>query len=118
MDNNTILDREPDVEAVFENSKASRRFIFNGYRPAHLVREDYLTTGVHYYFDQEIIEFGQKGRGYITFLTPEAYPKCLWIGKRIPFMEGKSITGYATITKIFNKILESDEPGVEGNINI
>lgn len=42
-------------------------------------------------------------KGTITFISPESYPACLWIGKRITMYEGKNIVGYVTITKIFNK---------------
>ena len=44
-------------------------------------------------------------KGTITFISPEAYPACLWIGKQITMYEGKNIVGYAIITKIFNPIL-------------
>lgn len=44
-------------------------------------------------------------KGTITFLSPEAYPHSLWIGKKIGIQEGARVVGYATITKIFNPLL-------------
>ena len=107
-----------DVEAIIENRRDNSQNPFpypnpfgQGYRPAHLVRPDYLTTGIHHYLDKEEVYFGETALAEIAFLSPEVYPKCLWVGKRIPFQEGSRITGYATITKIFNKILEATDIG-------
>lgn len=44
-------------------------------------------------------------KGTITFLSPEAYPHSLWIGKKIGIQEGTRVVGHATITKIFNPLL-------------
>ena len=44
-------------------------------------------------------------KGTITFLSPEAYPQWLWIGKKINIQEGPRAVGYATISKIFNPFL-------------
>ena len=95
----------PDVEVEFEFSGLRKRPAYNGYRPAHLVRDDYLTTGVHNYYDTGEIAGDGKAIGTITFVTPEAYPNCLWVGKKINIQEGSKIVGYATIIKIFNPIL-------------
>lgn len=90
-----------DVEAIFfflDNKK-----VYEGYRPAHLIKEDYLTTGVHHYYknDDE-----NEIRGTITFISPEYYPKSLWIGKILDMYEGGKKIGYAKIAKIFNPILK------------
>jgi len=79
--------------------------VISGYRPAHLVNNDYLTTGIHQYYDREKVELGETVLGTITFITPEAYPECLWVGKRISIQEASHIVGYAEITKIFNETL-------------
>lgn len=100
-----VLMGYPDVEAMVVNCRKSKRSIYSGYKPAHLVRKDYYTTGVHYYIDQERIEYGHTGKAYIKFITPEAYPNCLREGDKIPFCEGEVITGYATIVKVFNRTL-------------
>lgn len=97
---------KPDIEAVFEFTKL--RKVYEGYRPAHLVREDYLTTGVHNYYDTGK-EANDKLMGTITFISPEKYPGCMWIGKKIKMYEGRNLVGYATVTKVFNPLLIASE---------
>jgi len=101
------------VEAIVENCRKSGNPFAQKYTPAHLVRTDYLTVGRHHYLDKDLVYPGETAVTNITFLTPEVYPKCLWVGKKIQFQEGSRITGYATITKIYNKILESSVIGKE-----
>jgi translation elongation factor EF-Tu-like GTPase len=99
--------REPDIEAIIT---CKRRIPFyNGYRPAHSVKEDYLTTGIHQYYSDKCIPDGESALGTITFTSPEEYPNCLWEGKVLRLQEGGRIVGYATITKIFNEILRAKE---------
>ena len=99
---------KPDIEVIFEFVGHRRDNLYEGYRPAHLIRADCLTTGVHSYYN---IENGTNKdiKGTITFISPEAYSACLWIGKQITMYEGKNIVGYAIITKIFNPILCKNE---------
>ena len=100
------MDRNPDVEVVFEFNGARINPSLDGYRPGHLVKDDYLTTGVHHYYEVDSVAPNGMAKGTITFITPEFYPSCLWIGKKINIQEGKKIVGYATITKILNHILD------------
>ena len=101
---------KPDVEAIFEFVGNRKDNLYEGYRPAHLIREDCLTTGIHSYYN-----FGSNTnkeiKGTITFISPEAYSACLWIGKQITMYEGKNIVGYAIVTNIFNSILCKKEKG-------
>ena len=101
--------QKPDIEVFFEFNGLRNVPIYSGYRPGHLVNEDYVTTGVHYYYGTNIVEANGKVKGTITFLTPEFYPKCLWKGKKIKILEGARIVGYATILEIFNPILKREE---------
>ena len=102
----SIMARTPDVEVTFRFNGTRRTPAADGYRPAHRVREDYLTTGMHHYFgDSEVAPDGIV-RGTITFITPEAYPACLWAGKEIPIQEGERVVGIATIEKVLNPILD------------
>lgn len=80
----------------------------NGYRPHHLVTENYLTTGVHHYYDTDSVPPDGTAKGTITFITPEAYPHSLWIGKRINIQEGDRIVGYATVLEIYNPVLQRE----------
>ncbi len=45
-----------------------------------MVKENYLTTGVHKYYNMENVEGEIKGT--ITFISPEDYPASLCIGKK------------------------------------
>jgi elongation factor Tu len=94
-----------DVEVLFEFIGQRKEKLFEGYRPAHLVKKDYLTTGVHSYYDFDENSYDEIV-GTITFISPEEYPACMWIGKKIEMYEGTSLIGHATIRKIFNPILE------------
>lgn len=98
---------EPDIEVIFEFYGTRTHPFFDGYRPDHLVKDDYLTCGCHHYYDMDKVPSNGTAKGTITFVTPETYPACMWIGKRISIQEGLKIVGYATITKIFNSILDS-----------
>ena len=95
------LNRSPDVEVIFEFNETRRTPANDGYRPAHLVTDHYLTTGIHHYYGVESV----PPKGTITFLSPESYPHCLWVGKKIRIQEGDRIVGYATITNIYNPLL-------------
>jgi len=103
----------PDVEAIVENHRESGNPFRQKYRVPHLIKSGYLVTGQHHYLDKDWLYPNDPTRTNIAFLSPEHYPKCLWVGKRIQFQEGSRIVGYATITKIYNKILEADEIGKE-----
>lgn len=101
---------QPDVEAeitLLSTEDGGRQSpVYSGYRPGHKVREDYITTGSHTYFDCEEVLPGQTVQGAISFITPEAYPHCLWVGREIDLHEGSRVVGHVRITKIFNTLLE------------
>lgn len=101
---------KPDVEAIFEFTYDRKQNLYEGYRPAHQICTDYLTTGLHSYYNLENHTDGEL-KGTITFISPESYPACLWIGKRIAMYEGGKIVGYAIITRIFNSVLYKSEKG-------
>lgn len=103
------MNSTPDVEVVFEFNGMRKHAANDGYRPAHCVSANYFTTGVHHYYEVDSVPPNGSAKGTITFISPEAYPKTLWVGKRISIQEGQRIVGYATITKIFNNILQSDK---------
>ncbi|MNI26908.1 elongation factor Tu [compost metagenome] len=96
-----------DIEAKITFLKEGGRTnpAASGYRPNHLIRDNYLTSGTHHYYDKEIVQLGETVLGTISFITPEAYPKCLRVGKIISIQEGSKVVGYAEIIKIFNQIL-------------
>ena len=42
------MNRSPDVEVIFEFNGTRQNPAYDGYRPAHLVTDNYLTTGIHH----------------------------------------------------------------------
>lgn len=99
-------DSNADIEVVIQNNKPSICSICSGYRPAFKVKDDYLTSGIIRLIDCEELGYGKKSAAEIWFITPELYPNCLEVGQIIQFQEGKIVHGFATMTKINNKILE------------
>ena len=95
-----------DIEVVIYNNRPSRNRICSGYRPAFKVKDDYLTSGIIRLIDCEELSYGKYSSAEIWFISPEFYPNCLEVGQTIQFQEGAIIHGFATITKINNKILE------------
>ena len=47
----TIFDQKPDVEVLFEFIGTRKNPAADGYRPHHLITDNYLTTGVHHYYE-------------------------------------------------------------------
>ena len=102
-----IVDRKPDVEVEFRFNGKKINPVASGYRPDHLIKEGYLTCGVHKYFKEDIVMPDETVSGTITFISPEAYPRCLWVGKEINIQEGARIVGCAVVKQIFNPLLNS-----------
>ncbi len=107
--NEKKLDLSPDVEVVFKFNGTRRGPAYSGYRPDHLIKDNYLTTGVHNYIKPSIALPTSEVFGTIKFMAPEVYPHCLWIGKIINIQEGGRIVGIAEIIKILNPILELED---------
>ena len=103
------MDREPDVEAEFTlltpEQGGRTTPVSSGYRPNHLVKPGYLTSGTHHYVSTEEIPPGGTALGSITFITPEAYPHCLAVGQVVLVQEGGRLVGEAKITRILNPLL-------------
>ncbi|WP_020210723.1 hypothetical protein [Gilvimarinus chinensis] len=101
--------REPDIEAevrLLTKEEGGRHTpAKTGYRPAHLVIDDYLTTAAQHYLGQEWLHPGESCLAHLWFITPEVYPNSLWVGKEIQFQEGARVIGFAKVTKIFNNVL-------------
>ncbi|MCR2803639.1 hypothetical protein [Paenibacillus soyae] len=106
-----MYDIEAKITLLKGNEKDLRKHkpVSSGYRPAHLIRDDYLTTGEHHYYDDVVLMPGETVMGTITFISPEAYPRTLWIGKVIRIQEASRIVGYAEVTQIFNDLLRKQD---------
>ena len=46
MKGTPMQNRTPDIEVLFDFDGCRKTPAFDGYRPHHLIRENYLTTGV------------------------------------------------------------------------
>lgn len=105
----------PDIEAKItflqSDGKGNGRNkpAYSGYRPAHLIRDDCLTTGQHHYYGDAVVQPGETVMGTVSFITPEVYPRTLWIGKIIRIQEASRIVGYAEVTRILNESLRKPE---------
>ena len=70
-----------DIEAKITFLKAEEGGratpVYTGYRPAHLVKEDYLTTGTHHYYDKDKVEIGETVLGTITFINTRSVNKII-----------------------------------------
>ncbi|MCL2587042.1 MAG: hypothetical protein FWE31_02260 [Firmicutes bacterium] len=107
-----------DVIATVSNQRNSRNPFYTGYRPAFAIHNNYITSGEIRLLGTNQVKYREEIEAQIRFLTPEVYPKCLWVGKKIAFQEGAEIHGFAIITEILNKSLESDEVGIEGDLRL
>jgi translation elongation factor EF-Tu-like GTPase len=102
------LDFDVQAEVTYIRTEKGGRQgpALSGYRPAHKVRDDYLTTGLHVYIEVDMAWPGDTVLADIKFISPEHYPSCLWIGKIINIQEGSRTVGHAKIMKIYNNTLE------------
>lgn len=105
-----VFERPFDIEAIIKNLRASKSNISTGYRPTFEILQNYWTSGVIDFIDCELLKYNNETRANIRFLTPDSYPRSIWVGRKMVFYEGKKITGYAIVTQIFNKILETNIP--------
>ena len=94
-----VPERPPDVEAFFSFNDVRKSPARDGYRPAHRLTDTCLTTGVHHYYDVDSVPPNASACGTITFLSPEAYPHCLWVGKRIdsPLLQAEKPEARASV---------------------
>ena len=85
---------------------AGKPYPFSGrYRPAFQIDGESVSSGGIRPIGRDDLRFGESAERYIRFLTPEAGPHSLWIGKKLPFMEEKSVTDEAVIEEIRNPLL-------------
>ncbi|QBH95925.1 hypothetical protein EKN56_05615 [Limnobaculum zhutongyuii] len=102
-----LQDHGPDAEVIFRFNGTRKGPAYSGYRPDHLIKDDYLTCGKHEYIEPIIALPNSEVLGTITFMSPSSYPHCLWPGKIITFQEGPHITGTVEIINILNPLLDA-----------
>ena len=99
----------PDVEVIFQFNGSRVHPIYDGFRPMHLIMDNYLTSGIHHYYDRVCIAPDASVSGTISFRTPEAYPHSCWPGKKILIQEGEKIIGFAIVSAVLNPLLSGDK---------
>ena len=103
------LPRKPDCKAIvtiYKNIDGARTApVYSGYRPAHRIRDDYLTSGTHTYLDTDELHPGQSAFANIVFITPEVYPHTLQSGSVLELHEGSRVIGSAEVIEVYNDIL-------------
>lgn len=77
----------------------------SGYRPAHRLYDNYLTSGVHAYPDGDHIAPGESKNALVWFMTPAVYPGSVWVGRVLDVCEGMHLVGRITVTKVLNATL-------------
>ena len=104
--------KDPDVEATVEliptDQGGRKTAALSGYRPYHLVKPDYLTSGHHEYKEVDELHPGESAETEIWFITPHAYPHTLSESDVINIQEGSRVVGYATIRRVLNPKLQRE----------
>ncbi len=100
-----MYQRKPHIKAKI-TLYDTRTKVYTGYRPAHLIKQGYLTTGIQEYIGTDWLYPNNSTEGYITFCSPEAYPHCLAVGQQICMQEGAKVVGMVEVLEIYEKSLE------------
>lgn len=98
----------PDIKARIKLNESRKGPVYSGYRPAHKIKNNYLTTGQHQYIGTDKLMPGEETLGTITVISPEHYPQTLTVGQRIEFSEGRTIVGEALVIDIYNELLKKN----------
>jgi hypothetical protein len=111
VDDDAVPGRSPDAEIrlhlLATDAGGRQGPIRSGYRPAHRVRTDYLTTGIVHLIGRELLEPGEESPAFVTFLGPEHYAGCLRTGQVVEIQEGRRIVGHATVIRVINPLLQA-----------
>jgi hypothetical protein len=86
-----------------------RKTVLSGYRPVYDIRPDYWTSTHHEFISANELSTGEETTAKVWFLTPEVYPKSLWVGRVLKVAEGSRQVGTATVEAVLNPILARDE---------
>ncbi len=108
-----------DFDCIAKITNLRETPFISGYRPAHLIREGYYTTGLYDFDDDSPIERGESRVGRITFISPEVYPHTLYVGRIIDGYEGSRMVTTVEVVEILNPLLVlRDESKLESIFDI
>jgi hypothetical protein len=99
------MQRPADLEGTFTLAPDAFGPIRSGFRPAHQVHENYLTSGEHEYLGVEEVHPGQIAHARVWLISPEVYPRCLWPGRVIHVTVGARTIGTLKVAQVLNPIL-------------
>lgn len=103
------MNREPDcigkVTLISTALGGKSNAVRSGYRPQHLIHENYQTSGLHEYERVIALEPGQSARARVWFVRPEVYPATIWPGRVLDLFEGSMHVGTLEVIEVFNTIL-------------
>ena len=93
-----------DFEGVF-HLLPSHGAVRSGYRPQHLLHENYQSSGMHIYLDRDLVNPDEWVPLQVQLITPEVYPCCIWEGRVLSILEGPRLVGEVTVNRILNDSL-------------
>lgn len=103
------MNRPHDIEGTFHafpTPQGGRKLpAYSGYRPQHQLHDNYQTSGQHEYIGTTHVLPGETVETKVWLLTPDVYPKCLWVGREVGVFEGACHIGTLTVTRILNPVL-------------
>jgi translation elongation factor EF-Tu-like GTPase len=101
--------KPPDAEVLFELTSRAYdgevKRVLSGYRPLYEIRTDYWTSVHHEFKEQHGVATGEQVEAEVWFISPEAYPHSLWVGRILVVAEGPRVVGRATVSKVLNSAL-------------
>jgi hypothetical protein len=102
----------PDAKVLFhltdKTIDGQPRRVLSGYRPIYDVRPDYWTSTHHEFLDPAGVVTDGEVEANVWFISPEAYPKTLWVGRVLSVAEGSRIVASAKVLEVFNPLLKRD----------
>ena len=102
---NDEFDALIEVTLLSTSEGGGKTSICSGYKGQHLIKENYQTSGNIQLIDKNILNPGETATAFVNYLSPDFYPKTLWIGKEMELKEGGRIVGRTIVKEIYNKIL-------------
>ncbi len=96
----------PDAVVTVINCRHSKNPFGKNYRGCCEIQEKNFTSVCFQTIDGNDMIYEQPHRCFVNFLTPEAYPYSLWVGRKIELYEGKYHVGTMVIEEIMNKNLD------------
>jgi hypothetical protein len=107
------MNRPPDAKVRFHLTSrtfdGAEKVVRSGYRPVYHVRPNYLTSVHHEFLGAEEVRTGGEVDAEVWFISPDAYPHVLWVGRVIEFGEGSRVCGRATVLEVINPLLLAAE---------